>query len=114
MRFKLLGGYALIPNAAGSVTPYPSRLAPPSVEDFLVDEAGVPTFYPTGPLPDAAGLADDLRQFLVRYDVGTVLVAEDAHGATAVEALVTRALGRGPERRGGMAAWYDVAGTLSG
>ena len=114
MRFRLLGGYDLIPNAAGTVTPYPSRLSPPSVEDFLVHEAGVPTFYETGPLPGTARLTDDLRQYLVRYDVGTVLVADDTYGAAAVEALVTGALGRGPEHRGGMAVWYDVAGSLSG
>ncbi len=108
MRFSLIGGYALIPDAAGVPTLFPSVLPPRAVQDFLIDQAGGVPFYDSGPVADDAALVAEVRQFVLRYRVDVVLVASATRNADEVDGLFRRALGYPPVIGGGVDAWYDV------
>ncbi len=108
MRFTLLGGYALIPDARGVPTLYPSLLSPRDVEQFLINEEGGVPFSVGAPVPDNATLTLDLRRFLGHYRVGVVLVDQRSPHAGAVSRLIGAALGRGPVTSGGVDIWFDV------
>jgi hypothetical protein len=108
MRFSLIGGYALIPGAGGTTSLFPSSLQPPSVQQFLINEAGGVPFYASAPVADDDNLARDVRHFVLRYRVGVVLVDRATRRSAQVDRLMTRALGMAPVVGGGMDAWYDV------
>lgn len=111
MRFSLLGGYALIPDARGVPALFPSILAPRYVQRFLIDEAGGVPFYVSGPVSASGTLIPAIRTFLVRYHVGVVLVERRAPHAGAVTRQIQTALGRDPTVTGGIDAWYHVQST---
>jgi hypothetical protein len=110
MRFSLIGGYALVPDKDGVPTLFPSLLAPPAVEQFLLEQDGGVPFYFAPAITDDAELVTEVRQFLVRYHVGVVLVDPTVRQAGAVERLVSRSLARPPVTGDGIDAWYDVQG----
>ncbi len=108
MRFSLIGGYALIPDASGTPSLFPSPLQPPAVQHFLINEAGGVPFYVSAPVADDNTLALEVRHFVLRYRVGVVLVDRATRHSALVSRLFTRALGMAPVVGGGMDAWYDV------
>jgi hypothetical protein len=112
LRFSLVGGYALIPDARGVPTLFPSQLEPDAVQNFLIAQEGGVPFYRDPTVGDNAVLARAVRQFIWRYHVGVVLVDPSAPNAGVVSRLITRALGRPPVLGGAMRTWYD-AGDLS-
>jgi hypothetical protein len=128
MRFKLIGGYGYFPSPSGrGGTTDPSELEPRSVR-ALFDTAltNSPLHRQT---PSARKLTDDLRIFLTRYKVQTVLIVpppltfelngheyrvnqEYQGGApSALIGQLTEAIGR-PEQEGVVYAWFHVARRL--
>ncbi len=100
MRFRLIGGYALTAGATGTATSFAPPLVPADVTATLTgDWLGVSE----GPPPAPA----DVRAFLQRYHVGTVLVYDGGSEPAAVVALFGAALGP-PDVSGEMTAWFDV------
>jgi hypothetical protein len=108
LRFSLLGGYALIPDAQGVPVLYPSVLAPRRVQQFLVTEEGGDPFPAAAPVRVTPQLIGEFRLFVDRYHVRTVLVDPRASRAGVVTAVLHRALGRAPVRVGGLDVWYHV------
>jgi len=108
MRFSLIGGYALIPNAHGVLTLLPSTLQPPAVQRFFINEAGGIPFYDSAPVADNDALVTDVRHFVLRYRVGVVLVDTATQNSRQVDGLLSRALGQAPLASGGVDVWYDV------
>ncbi len=108
-RFSLIGGYALVPDAHHVPTLFPSSLQPLSVQRFLINEEGGVPFHDSAPVADDARLVTAFRQFILRYDVGVILVDSTERNAVTVGRLVDRALGRRPVVGGGIDAWYDVS-----
>src|SRR5579875_183209 len=115
MRFKEFGGDAFVPDGPGGTSvPVPAPPPPRVVEHLFSDaytpvfakfELGTPPGTPTPPV-DRRTVAE-LRTFLRRYRVSTVLVAHLGQRPRAVVAYVSDALGR-PVQTGGVWAWFDV------
>ncbi len=112
MRFKLIGGYAWIPedsyNSIG-----PSLLTPTSVKD-LFDFAfyGVTTRPGQGEALTTGHLTVDIRLFLKRYHVATVIVLPVGRAPSIVTKAFTAALGA-PNYFGGVAEWSAVQHLLT-
>jgi hypothetical protein len=109
MRFREVGGYALIRGPDGRPTVWPWALRPADVQDFLVRE------QQRDPIPVAFSsvrgtLEADVRVFLSRYNVRAVIISRTGRyaGTQAVVDLFTRALGRPPVRVGGVDLWSGV------
>ncbi len=118
MRFKLIGGYGYFSSATGEGgTTNPSPLEPQSVQ-ALFDVALTNTPSQRRIL-SGRNLTDDLRSFLERYSVQTVLIVRlpatvEIHGRVyhvpqplALIDPVTAAIGR-PVEEGGVYAWFHV------
>ncbi len=107
MRFKLVGGYGWRQTKGRYGTPKPSRLSPPSVETlFTASFAGVAS-PPESRLLKTADLPTDLRKFLLRYHVSTVVVLPLGHYPYDVEGVVTSVLGA-PVHVSKAAVWFQV------
>lgn len=105
-RFALIGGYALVKDAAGRSSAYPAILQPADVRRFLWF-AGLPPRYRRGPVPrQDARLACDTRIFLRNYHVGTVLVIGPP--SQAAYSLFLRVLGQPSMSDGTVTAWYGI------
>ncbi len=111
MRFKLVGGDAFVPGADGRSTFGPPVL-PPSVVQAIFYNAYAPS--PVGPPsrlgeypPINPGTVGGLRTFLVRYDIGTVVIDPVGVNPGAALRYVTATLGPG-QRVGGVVVWYGV------
>ena len=105
MRYKLVGGYGWWPH-----TPWASATAPalkPTSVESLFDVA----FY--GSLPDqdsllsTNNLASDIRQFVRRHHIDTVIVPPIGKYPDLVIHQVTAAIGL-PRRLGGVDVWSNV------
>ncbi|MGH9108953.1 MAG: hypothetical protein ACRDY3_05725 [Acidimicrobiales bacterium] len=112
MRFRLVGGYALVPGPGGAASydPFPDQLR--SVPATLVaDEAGT---TPEAVTPAVtAATPSEVRRFLRRYRVDTVLDQPiGAHPRRALE-LLRAAIGP-PIHTGGLEVWFDVQRRLGG
>jgi hypothetical protein len=105
-RFRLLGGYVLIPGADGTVSIYPDELTPLDVYEFLYYEATTGSL-PTG-APNMPKLARDCRLFLRRNHVDVVISSGDVSNLPALQDLFTRALGPPNSAGGGLSIWYNV------
>jgi hypothetical protein len=108
--FALIGGYGWFPQPTGHFgTTAPALLKPGSVEEtFDADysgEASAPRTVST------ASQTTDLRAFLRKYRVQTVLVLH-VQGSTAATRYVTRAIGP-PLESGGVTVWYHVGRRLA-
>ena len=120
MRFRLLGGYGYFPSPTGQGgTTSPASLEPSSVQTlFDTTFAGVATPARQKVL-SGRNPAEDIRAFLRRYDVGTVIVIDTpsvlrlgsivthiGNPAPAIH-VISSAIGP-PVRTGGVTAWFHV------
>jgi hypothetical protein len=107
MRFKIVGGYGWRPTKGYNGTTLPSRLIPRSVQTFFeVAFFGVATTGQTKVLK-SADLTTDLRTFVHRYHVQTIVVLPIGAHPEAVVDRLTAALGA-PSRIHGAAAWLGL------
>jgi hypothetical protein len=109
MKFRIIGGYGLVPGPAGTSTNFPAILRPVGVERFLwVGATGVP--YPAGRVPRLdSKLVCDFREFLRRNHVQTLLAVPTFYVPATMHSLFTRALGPPTSSVGGVDAWFGVA-----
>jgi hypothetical protein len=107
-RWKLVGGYALIPNRHGLVTAKPPELPPFAVQHFLAwEDVGGQGLAAKRPPALDRHLVAELRVYIRRYGIGTVILDPIGSGPSAVRALFERALGA-PRRIGGVDCWFDA------
>jgi hypothetical protein len=108
MNFRLIGGYGWRPSGAEYGTPDPSDLLPQSVKD-LFDYA----FYGVATRPGQAevlatrNLVADLREFVQKHDVDTVVVLPVGQDPATVAKFLTSAIGQ-PSHVKGALVWFDV------
>jgi hypothetical protein len=109
MRFRIIGGYALVPGVGGNPI---FRLFPPflpSVPSTLVDDY-------VGSSVSAASAAKatpaQMRAFLLHYGVQTVFSEATGAHPKAADALFMSALGPPSTSVGRMKVWYDVTKRL--
>ncbi len=111
MHFDLIGGYGWTPGPA-DVSPNPTPLDPLAVEDlFNASFYGSPTHAEKAVLSHA-NLTEDLRLFLHRYNVGTVLVLPIGRNPAAVVDQMTTAIGP-PTHAHGVTTWFHVQERLA-
>ncbi len=112
MRFRIVGGYALVagPGHLASYNPFPAIGA--SVPATLVADYRGTT--PPSVLPGATRATPaDVRAYLARYGIGTVLAQPVGVHPGAAYSLLTAALGTRPQRIGGVDGWFDVPADLA-
>jgi hypothetical protein len=125
MRFKLIGGYGWFPSPTGhNGTSSPALLEPQSVEtlfDVTLDRVETPTEHS---ILSNRNLTNDLRVFLKRFDVQTVMVTQPRSilsqenlvgrlgDPSPVIARITAAIGR-PVYTGGVTVWFHVRQRLA-
>jgi hypothetical protein len=119
MRFSLLGDYAITPQADGDGSLAPPVLAPPTLQELFYAALGNAPNPGAGPAtaagqppPETPTVMEQLRTFLTRYRVGTILLQSVGYDPSLVVAYLTEALGVGPDRVGGMEVWARVQGDL--
>jgi hypothetical protein len=109
-RFRIIGGYALVAGNRDRSSTIPAVLRPTEVERYLWSKATGGPPYPSGPVPrDGSALVCDLRSFLLRYNVDTVIATKAGAHPAQIEALYQQAIGTAPYVSGGVAAWFRVA-----
>ena len=114
MRFRIIGGYGIYVAPGGGSDPYPAVLQPSDVETYLWTNATDSPPYPDSVLPaDNARLAADLRTFLKRYDVGTIVYTPNATHPQEIFDLFRNALGPPTAISGSVAIWYQVQRLLA-
>lgn len=95
MRYKLIGGYALVVTSGGGPSAAPSALQPYAVESLLANDSGT---VPWPPLPPAPPLQDvqptEIMSFLDANSIGAIILERAADQAGPVGALITEAVGR--------------------
>jgi hypothetical protein len=100
MRFRLLGGYVLIPGAGRVATDAPAPIEPRSVPNtLLADFLGTPA-------PASPATPDDVRALVHRYRVGAVVLQWAGARPAAALGLLTGALGP-PRHQGGVYVWVN-------
>ena len=104
---QLVGGYGWRPTSGKYDSALPSPLSPSSVE-ALFNSAflGVASTAQSKSM-SRSDVTKDLRLFLRRYDIGTVLVLPVGHNPGAVVSHLSEAIGP-PTRVAGAAVWFDV------
>ncbi len=113
MRFRLIGGYGWFPSPTGPFgTVSPSLLEPQSVQALFDVAFDSGTSAQKALLSTTSNLAADLRAFLRRYEVQTVLIVNPAGDSAMVAHVVTAAIGP-PVESGGVTAWFDVKRRLA-
>jgi len=113
MRFRIIGGQAAIPGPNGRTTSAPETLEPIQVEAVFLDAMyGTPRIEAQVPPRDEATW-QSIRQFVTRYDVGTVVVDPIGHNPGLAISYLTAALGRPPLSEGGVDVWYGANGVGS-
>jgi hypothetical protein len=109
MRFRIIGGYALVPGSGGAPTNFPEVLRPRQVEQFLWAKATGGDPYPDGRVPaDGRALTCQLRSFLVRYRVATLISTTADAEPGPIDALYVQAMGPPSYVGGGVTAWFGV------
>jgi hypothetical protein len=107
MRFRIVGGYALVPGVdrQSSYNPFPTYL--PSVPSTLVaDEVGgAPSTVVPG---TTTATPAEVRAFLRRYRVETVIGAAVGVDPDAALTLLAEAIGTPPDRVAGVDVWFGV------
>jgi len=106
-RWKLIGGYADIPNSAGTVTALPPALSPIEVQEFLGYWTMDGGYLTPAPPPVDARLVAEVRTYVRRHQVGTVILDPSWPRASAVLSLLERALGK-PVFEGGVDLWFHA------
>lgn len=104
MRFKIIGARAAAAGPDGRAAQGADRFLPPTeLQDLLsYAEFGKPALPPANPTTYA-----NIRLFLRRYDVSTVVVVP-IQGWPLVDKYLTASLGRPPVLRSGAYVWTDV------
>ena len=105
-RFKIFGGYVLIPDPYGYVSLQPDSLYPLDVYQFLWSEAT--TGQPPPGVPSITILTRDLRTFLRKNHVAVVVSTPDVSNVQALQVLFAGALGHPNYTGGGATVWKDV------
>jgi len=110
MRFKLMGGYALVRAADGTSTWDPFPPAHQAVPATLTsDYTGEPL---ASVLPGATTATPaQVRRFLRDYGVGTVVLQPIGAQPALAVSLIEAAIGR-PVERGGLDVWFSVQSRL--
>jgi hypothetical protein len=113
MRFKIVGGYGWFPAADGrNGSASPTALRPGSVQTlFDVGFTGIATPSQRAELR-SENLKSDLRDYLRRYDIGSVIVLPGFRPPATVIADMTDIVGS-PVRQGGVIAWIHVQDRLA-
>jgi hypothetical protein len=108
MRFEIVGGEATRPGPGGKGTSAVLPLGPPEMfELFTFGTKGRDSPLPLPPFDNLTLV--DLREFLGRWHVATVLVDPAVgYGTTQVIQYLTAAFGRSPVQSGGMDVWYHA------
>jgi hypothetical protein len=111
MRFKVIGGYGSRQGKVNGIVG-PTPLVPLSVETlFQVAYSGVGAPAQLRLLANS-DLKDDLRMFMARYHVDTVIVLHVGQNSATVISHVTAAIGK-PVISGGVTAWFHVQHRLA-
>ena len=108
MHFRLIGGYGWRPSGASYGSPDSSVLSPQSVRDlFDFEFYGVTTRSGQAELLVTSNLVADLREFVEKHDVDTVVVLPVGQHPTTVARFLTAAIGEPSHVKGAM-VWFDV------
>ncbi len=108
-RWKLVGGYALAPKPSGRATFRPPALPPRAVQVFLAWKAmGRRGLHGAKPPALNGRLVAELRLYIRRYGVDTVVFDRLGMAPAAVLLLFERALGK-PRAEGGVDLWFNAA-----
>ncbi len=111
-RFKIIGGYGWFPSPTGSNgTINPSILQPRSVQ-ALFDAAYLGSTLTQRGLASGTGLASQMRSFLTKFDVQTVIVLHQGKNPALAAQSVTAAIGP-PIESGGVTIWFNVGKRLA-
>jgi hypothetical protein len=115
MGFAIPGGQASTPGAGGRATSAVAQLSPPQLQQLFRAAmfGNVPPNGAVAPPFDAATIAA-IREFCVRYDIGTVLLQPIGVRPLTVVAYLTAALGRPPVESGGIDVWYRADAAAKG
>ena len=105
MRFRMLGGYALIPNSQKLVTLNPYPVDPQSVPNTLSGDF-------TGVTPTSTATVGDVRSLLRRYRVSTVIVTSIGADPGSADALIRSAVLAAPLTVGNVEVWFGVQNDL--
>jgi hypothetical protein len=113
LRFRMLGGYEIFPGPSGAATPYAPLLQPADVEEFLWRQANGQWPYATIPI-HAQRLPIDLRVFLARYKISSVIDVTGGPNGQSITQLFTTVLGRPTDVVDGVDLWLDAPALLRG
>jgi hypothetical protein len=108
--FRLLGGYALRPDATAGVSDWPNLVYPPDLQQFLAGGTSPTIFGPRPPLN--SHLVTATRQLLLEYDVQVVLVDRTAINSASVIELFTHAIGPPQRSTLNFAVWVNRQAAL--
>jgi len=112
MRFKLVGGYSWRPTKGTYGSPHPSRLLPESVPT-LFTTSFFGTANPTeNNILEHADLVADVRLFLRRYHIDTVIVLPLGQDPALVGAVLMHAIGPPTKEAGGSLVWFNLQDRL--
>jgi hypothetical protein len=96
MRFRLLGGYVVAPDASGAGTFF---------ADGNVWEYCLLTVYQDGSAPASLCSPGALSQTLAQLGVGTIIADDSSPNAAVADALITNVVGSRPWVGGGISMW---------
>jgi hypothetical protein len=106
-RFTLIGGYGWFPKPHGSYgTTDPARLDPQSIQTLFDENFRVATPEQRA-LVRKSDLPADLREFLRKHDVQTVIILPGEHHPRSLIHTLSGVLGP-PTRSGGVTLWFHV------
>ncbi len=112
MRFKIIGGYGWFPSPSGyNGTINPSILQPRSVQTVFDAAFSGISLTRSGPTSEN-DLAAQMRVFLEKFDVQTVIVLHQGKNPALAIADVTAAIGA-PIESGGVTVWFHVRQRLA-
>ena len=113
MRFKIIGGPGHVPHPPGFATYGPSILSPLAIQSLFNAAYADPKVSATQFPPPTAGNLADLRTFLTRYGVGTVVAYPVGYAPEGVVHYVSALLGAPQWHQGGIDAWFGVQQLLT-
>ncbi len=105
MRFRIVGGYVIVPGQDGRSTWQLNPPGPPVISAVFL--AGT-RLYPKAPPAAQPRTLAAIRLLCARHRVGVILIRRTAHYAHAVARLIGNALGRPPSTVGQLDVWLNV------